>query len=310
MVLMVYSFLKVTLLGALVELIWPTQFFNRRNTQSIINSRLRTYIEFLLKLRNANALVSFKLILVNSYHVLVSHKNVLQKSLTKKKSLSLQNLHKLCSFFQNEVNLLLFFLIKKTKFPHKHSVVFLFFLFLVKSHKLLSLFKLNTFELLNKPLDLINVSILPGNIFLKRYFVVNFGNTSTSFSKKLLTTPILNSSSLNKYISQNSINSVGFQFLRKNKVFNKGRYSRCRQNYRTGVYICMYLSVVCIFGLYFWFYKFSFNFTYLWWFFIAFVGAFFVPKAVKFRFYEPKRVLQSFIGVFNWSLLVIKSFFN
>lgn len=60
-VLMVYSFLKLTLLGALVELIWPTQFFNRRNTQSIINSRLRTYIEFLLKLRNANVLYCYRL---------------------------------------------------------------------------------------------------------------------------------------------------------------------------------------------------------------------------------------------------------
>ena len=28
-------------------------------------------------------------------------------------------------------------------------------------------------------------------------------------------------------------------FLRKVKIFNKGRYSRNRQNYRTGVYLCL-----------------------------------------------------------------------
>jgi hypothetical protein len=29
---------------------------------------------------------------------------------------------------------------------------------------------------------------------------------------------------------------LNINFLRKNKIFNKGRYSRNRQNYRTGVY--------------------------------------------------------------------------
>jgi hypothetical protein len=71
-------------------------------------------------------------------------------------------------------------------------------------------------------------------------------------------------SSIYKNISLFDINNVELQFLRKNKVYNKGRYSRCRQNYRTGVYLCMYLSIVSIFGLYYWFFKFSFNFSYLW----------------------------------------------
>lgn len=92
-------------------------------------------------------------------------------------------------------------------------------------------------------------------VFLKTYIQVN---------KPLLLTPKYSSSSINKYLSLDSLQNFEFQFLRKNKVFNKGRYSRCRQNYRTGVYMCMYLSVVSIFGLYYWFYKFSFNFTYLW----------------------------------------------
>ncbi len=70
-------------------------------------------------------------------------------------------------------------------------------------------------------------------------------------NKPLLITPRYASSSINKYLSVDSTQNFEFQFLRKNKVYNKGRYSRCRQNYRTGVYMCMYLSVVSIFGLYY-----------------------------------------------------------
>ena len=216
-----------------------------------------------MKLRNINLLVSFKLILVNSYHILVFHKNVLQKNSQQKiKPLSLQNLHKLCSFFQNEVNTILYYILTTKLFSIKHSGVFLFFLFLGKSYRLLSVLQVNIYFNFLK-LNLIGVIAIPKNVFIKKYLTVNRGSTNISFNGKLLTTPIFNSSSMNKYISQSTSNNVGFQFLRKNKVFNKGRYSRCRQNYRTGVYICMYLSVVCIFGLYFWFYKFSFNFTYL-----------------------------------------------
>lgn len=128
-------------------------------------------------------------------------------------------------------------------------------------------------------------------------------------NKTTVLKPLYNSSSINKYLSLDNLNSFEFQFLRKNKVYNKGRYSRCRQNYRTGVYMCMYLSVISIFGLYYWFYRFSFNFTYLWWLFIAFVGSFFLPKIVKYRLYEPITLLNSFIGFFKWFSLLIRSIF-
>lgn len=128
-------------------------------------------------------------------------------------------------------------------------------------------------------------------------------------NKTVILKPLYNSSSINKYLSLDNLNSFEFQFLRKNKVYNKGRYSRCRQNYRTGVYMCMYLSVISIFGLYYWFYRFSFNFTYLWWLFIAFVGSFFLPKIVKYRLYEPITLLNSFIGFLKWLSLLARSIF-
>lgn len=137
----------------------------------------------------------------------------------------------------------------------------------------------------------------------------DFLKKTVNVNKPLLISPKYSSSSINKYISVTDSKNFEFQFLRKNKVYNKGRYSRCRQNYRTGVYMCMYLSVVSIFGLYYWFYKFSFNFTYLWWLFIAFLGSFFLPKIFKYRLYEPNTLLAKFFDFFRWGFLLIKSLF-
>ena len=43
-------------------------------------------------------------------------------------------------------------------------------------------------------------------------------------------------STVSKYLNTNYTDILNILFLRKNKVFNKGRYSRNRQFYRTGVY--------------------------------------------------------------------------
>ena len=140
--------------------------------------------------------------------------------------------------------------------------------------------------------------------FLKKK-IVNIVYTT----KFLLKIPKLTSSSIVKYIDISKTDVFEFQFLRKNKVYNKGRYSRCRQNYRTGVYMCMYLSIVSVFGLYYWFFKFSLNFTYLWWLFICLIGSIFLPKMVKFRLYEPLTFLNKFFDFFKWILLISKSIF-
>lgn len=132
-------------------------------------------------------------------------------------------------------------------------------------------------------------------------------NTPVIFNTPIINSPKYSSSSINKNLSITNLSIFEFQFLRKNKVYNKGRYSRTRQNYRTGVYLCMYLSVISIFGLYYWFYRFSFNFTYLWWGFIVFLGSFFFPKIVKYRLYEPTTILNKTFDFFRWLVLLIKS---
>ena len=147
------------------------------------------------------------------------------------------------------------------------------------------------------------------NIFSKYLFLQNIKNKNVKIQKnnKMCVLPQNTSSSIYKYINIFDSNNVEFQFLRKNKVYNKGRYSRCRQNYRTGVYLCMYLSVASIFGLYYWFFKFNFNFSYLWWFFIVFLGSFLFPKIIKYRLYEPSILISSFYNFFLWVSILLKS---
>jgi hypothetical protein len=148
-----------------------------------------------------------------------------------------------------------------------------------------------------------------GDYCISSVSVKTFTPSVVQTSKPLLVSPKFSSTSINKFLSIDQLNNFEFQFLRKNKVYNKGRYSRCRQNYRTGVYMCMYLSVCSIFGLYYWFYKFTFNFSYLWWFFIAFFGSFFFPKIVKYRLYEPSVLLSKFFEFFKWLFSLVRSVF-
>ena len=149
--------------------------------------------------------------------------------------------------------------------------------------------------------------VLLDALYLVRLKSDTFSKNLVQINKPLLVKPKYSASSINKHLSLDSVQNFEFQFLRKNKVYNKGRYSRCRQNYRTGVYMCMYLSVVSIFGLYYWFYKFSFNFTYLWWLFISFFASFFIPKIIKYRLYEPTTLVSKFFGLFSWFSLLVKS---
>jgi hypothetical protein len=74
--------------------------------------------------------------------------------------------------------------------------------------------------------------------------------------------------------------------------------------------MCLYLSVISIFGLYYSFYKFAFKFTYLWWFFIAFVGSFILPKAIKYRLYEPTTLLKKFFDLYVWFCELLKPVFE
>jgi hypothetical protein len=50
-VFMFYNFVKLIIMGSIVELIWPTQFFNRRHSTGFSAIRYRTLTETVIKLR-------------------------------------------------------------------------------------------------------------------------------------------------------------------------------------------------------------------------------------------------------------------
>ena len=75
-------------------------------------------------------------------------------------------------------------------------------------------------------------------------------------------------------------------FIRKQKFFNKGRYSRNRQLYRTGVYWCMYVNILAVFGLNYLFYKFTVNFLQYWWFFFVILSSFIFSYFFKSSLYS------------------------
>jgi hypothetical protein len=115
-----------------------------------------------------------------------------------------------------------------------------------------------------------------------------------------------------KYIRGENLNNYSILFLRKNKVFNKGRYSRNRQIYRTGVYWCLYINIIAMVGLYFWFYRFTINYGYVWWLLFIFIASFIVPKAIKYRLYNPNNLFNSLVLDFKWlgfQLFIFNRFF-
>ncbi len=107
-------------------------------------------------------------------------------------------------------------------------------------------------------------------------------------------------SDITKYINGWTLNNFVVYYLRKSKVFNKGRYSRNRQTYRTGVYWSLYVNIIAMVGLTYWFYRFTINFGYVWWMLYIFIASFFIPKAIKYRFYNPCELFKSFAADILW----------
>ena len=169
------------------------------------------------------------------------------------------------------------------------------------------------------------------NIYYSNPLFKNFINNSFKKSKELFTKDLFksvdyiknyvkqlpaikpnkevryNSTSIVKYINDNSKYTV--YFLRKNRLFNKGRYSRNRQNYRTGVYWCLYINIIALFSLYFFFYRFTFNFGYLWWLFYCLPASFIIPQVIRHRLYNPFILFTYVIDYLKFILNCLSLFF-
>lgn len=88
-------------------------------------------------------------------------------------------------------------------------------------------------------------------------------------------------------------------FLKNNKLYNKGRYSRNKQTYRTGVIWCLWLTVVSVAGSFYYFYSFTFKFTYLWIIFFIFVSKLIYNYAVKHNYFNSWKLFYFFSSLFK-----------
>lgn len=125
---------------------------------------------------------------------------------------------------------------------------------------------------------------------LKNYYTIRFAETSVT-----------------KHINANNLKNFNISFLRKNRIFNKGRYSRNRQLYRTGVYWCLWLNIIMVYGLYFMFYRFSFNFGYIWWGILILAYSTIFSRIVKYNFYNAFYLYKEFIKIQRWYGYIIKN---
>lgn len=83
-------------------------------------------------------------------------------------------------------------------------------------------------------------------------------------------------------------------YLRASRHFNKGRYSRNRQLYRTGVYWCIWLNVVIVYALHYYFYRVVFSFGYFWLPLGLMILVMFSSRLYKYRYYDVNQLVVEF----------------
>lgn len=180
------------------------------------------------------------------------------------------------------------------------------------SRKYNNTYKLNFDHLFNNQIFFKNIK----KIFLNDV-VFNFkflNNNLFNMNKNLLNSLKINfsESSTNKHIDVTNNftkrSNYLFFFLRKNKIFNKGRYSRNRQTYRTGFYWCLWVNIFAIYGLHYLCYRFTFAFGYLWLPLIIFFGSFIFSRMLKYNFHNFNYIFSELNALVNWFGFLLNNF--
>nr|YP_004841739.1 Ymf67 [Ichthyophthirius multifiliis]AEL89281.1 Ymf67 [Ichthyophthirius multifiliis] len=222
----------------------------------------------------------------------------------------------------------MFYIVKYVHFFKSNNYIKLYLiLILITNYKNKYKFKYNKLNIDKFSDFLINLNIQPklNNIFYKTKVIYKLPHYKI-FNKKLLYKVLFfkinnrfkiflnknyniqfSPSNILKYLDKNWIGNINFLYIRKNKVFNKGRYSRNRQTYRTGIYLCLYINIIAIIFFYFWFYKFIINFGYCWWFLYIFFISFIFSRSLKFNFLNFNIIIDEFLKFNNWLFFIIKS---
>ena len=198
------------------------------------------------------------------------------------------------------------------------------FIFFVFNTKLGQRFKLLS-SFYQQPLD---SSFTKKNISIKTFFKKSFYKTVAEYAHFSKQAVLLNVSKTETAsasirfktsdITENVVDNISsffkknqlFYFLRKHKLFNKGRFSRNRQTYRTGAYWCLWVNILAVTGFYYWFYRFTMNFGYLWPFFSLFILSFIIPRALKYNYLYLPNLFSSIFKLFVWFYLIILNYFN
>lgn len=141
-----------------------------------------------------------------------------------------------------------------------------------------------------------------GLIIFKNFFKTNVVNYDVVFVNFLQNYwPIrLRNDTFTKFTDINSNRNGLLFFLRKAKIFNKSRYSRNRQIYRTGVYMCLYINIIFVYFYIFAFYRFAFNFGFMWVGLGLLIIAMVVGRASRYKFYNFKNLINEGFYFFNW----------
>ena len=197
-------------------------------------------------------------------------------------------------------------------------------IFIIFNTKLGQRFKLLS-SIYNRPLD---STFTKKKISIKTFLKKNFYKTIAEYAQFGKHSVLLvNNKELNTLfnirfkssdISENIIENVSsffkknqlFYFLRKHKLFNKGRFSRNRQTYRTGAYWCLWVNILAVTGFYYWFYRFTMNFGYLWPFFSLFILSFIIPRAIKYNYLYLSNLFSSVFKLFIWLYIILLNFFS
>lgn len=143
--------------------------------------------------------------------------------------------------------------------------------------------KINDFWKINKFISVNNLKYTTVVSNIVDYFSNNYSKKTINlnFQKNNLDYNLVLDSKLNINLFSENFFLIKIFFLkklnliRKNKIYNKSRFSRNKQLYRTGVFLCIWLTVLTVLGLYFYFYLLSIKFTYFYFYFIVFIFIFF-----------------------------------
>lgn len=119
------------------------------------------------------------------------------------------------------------------------------------------------------------------NKFINKFIFIN--NKFKNYINLKMWPTRFKSNIIASFLSQNFVlNNLQTFFLRKNLVFNKNRYARTRQTCRVIVYWTLWLNIFTIYGLFFYFYQFTFNFGFLWWGLFLLFSSFIFSRYIKY----------------------------